>query len=48
MSGGATRAGSLPGVQAGFTQRVPAAGRAAAGPSPSSDQDRRQQDKENL
>ncbi|MEQ2265833.1 hypothetical protein XENORESO_013297 [Xenotaenia resolanae] len=48
VSGGATRAGGLPGVQAGFAQRVQAAGRAAAGAGASSDQDRRQQDTENI
>lgn len=44
MPGGAAGAGSLPGVQAGFTERVQTAGRAAAGTGPSTDQDRRQQD----
>lgn len=48
MPGGAAGAGGLPGVQAGFTQRVQAAGRAAAGAGPSADQDRRQQDAQNL
>lgn len=39
VSGGASCARGLPGVQAGFTERVPAAGWAAAGAGQSLDQD---------
>lgn len=48
LPGGAAGPGGLPGVQAGLTERVQAAGRAEAGPGQSADQDRCQQDTENL
>lgn len=48
MPGGAAGPRGLPGVQAGPTERVQAAGRAAAGTGQSADQDRRQQDPKNL
>lgn len=48
VPGGAAGSGSLPGVQAGFAERVQTAGRTAPRTGQSAYQDRRQQDAQNL